>query len=351
MPESKNREHVLPLWLIELTGNPNRIVDFGIDKNSIFGSEPKIWQYAFDQYQFPSCFKCNKEFGKLEQIIQHAMSCLLSKEPLSAWDFHHLLNWLDKVRIGLWLGRRYLDKNITGVRPKYYIASRMGITDRMLSIYWTDSERKGLSIIGSDGPLFIYNPCCISMVVNNICIFNMATDYLFSRRLGFPFAHKAFWREEDDRIEIELSKARERVMQPILRHQMYIHGTEVYQPMFPLWSNPEFREYYDIPYVRERSLDFDKGIGSIFRKRDNMLDLYPLTPSKSWIPKRCHDEKRLGLDLCLQTLKWQERLIHSMPSSENLSIGRRKDLNDIFSGGIKYNKYIAEGMIREYSGR
>ena len=28
-PESKNLEHVLPLWLIEQTGNPNRNVTFG----------------------------------------------------------------------------------------------------------------------------------------------------------------------------------------------------------------------------------------------------------------------------------------------------------------------------------
>jgi hypothetical protein len=31
-PKSRNSEHVIPQWLIELTGNPKRIASFGYEK-------------------------------------------------------------------------------------------------------------------------------------------------------------------------------------------------------------------------------------------------------------------------------------------------------------------------------
>jgi hypothetical protein len=47
-PENKNKEHIIPKWLIELTGNPNRQANFGsvwVPENSEFSEKV----FAFDQ--------------------------------------------------------------------------------------------------------------------------------------------------------------------------------------------------------------------------------------------------------------------------------------------------------------
>ena len=63
-PESKNLEHVLPRWLIELTGNPKRRARFGY-RRSVEG-RPVERSFAFDAFKFPSCTECNQRFGELE---------------------------------------------------------------------------------------------------------------------------------------------------------------------------------------------------------------------------------------------------------------------------------------------
>ena len=60
-PVAKNKEHVLPQWLIELTGNPKRLAGFGID---LFSSKQR--KYSLNQFQFPACKDCNNEFSSLE---------------------------------------------------------------------------------------------------------------------------------------------------------------------------------------------------------------------------------------------------------------------------------------------
>ena len=53
VPEKKNKEHVVPKWLIKLTGNPKREAYFGFEKN--IETEVKTRTFAFDQFSFPAC--------------------------------------------------------------------------------------------------------------------------------------------------------------------------------------------------------------------------------------------------------------------------------------------------------
>ena len=68
-PESKNKEHVIPKWLIELTGDPKREAFFGIDAVSE-KKGPRV--FSFDSFTFPACEQCNTDFAALESLTRLA---------------------------------------------------------------------------------------------------------------------------------------------------------------------------------------------------------------------------------------------------------------------------------------
>jgi hypothetical protein len=87
-PTGKNNEHVLPLWLIELTGDRTRPANFGIDLSQ--GVEnAKEREYAFSQFQFPACTACNTRFGKLENAAKRVVLKLLAFAKLEPNEVQH----------------------------------------------------------------------------------------------------------------------------------------------------------------------------------------------------------------------------------------------------------------------
>jgi hypothetical protein len=99
-PQSKTKEHVIPRWLIEMTGDPKRQVSFGT--YNLDNKPPTV--LAFDQFTFPACGQCNRDFSDLEGRARRVTERLLLRDGLTATDFNCLLDWLDKIRIGMWLG-------------------------------------------------------------------------------------------------------------------------------------------------------------------------------------------------------------------------------------------------------
>src|SRR5215472_6482500 len=98
-PRDKNREHVLPRWLIALTGDPNRVAQFGLDFQN-----RRVRRFAFDALTFPACSKCNSGFAVLEARAEQVVRKLLGHQAVRESDLMLFLDWLDKVRVGLWLG-------------------------------------------------------------------------------------------------------------------------------------------------------------------------------------------------------------------------------------------------------
>jgi len=93
-PEGKSKEHVLPRWLIELTGEPTRIANFGLDlSQGVEAAAPR--QYALSQFQFPACTVCNGIFSTLENEGKKVISKILASERLFARDISTLLDWLE----------------------------------------------------------------------------------------------------------------------------------------------------------------------------------------------------------------------------------------------------------------
>ena len=126
-PEGKNKEHVLPRWLIDLTGDPKRKAFFGLD----YTKQPmSMRSFSFDAFAFPACGRCNQEFSDFENAAKAVVLKMLSNSDLCCQDFSILMDWLDKVRQGLWLGFFYLDKNRFNLRRNHHIRGRICLRDR-----------------------------------------------------------------------------------------------------------------------------------------------------------------------------------------------------------------------------
>lgn len=343
-PEHKSNEHVIPQWLIEFTGNPKRIAEFGY--KDIDNPKAGKRAYSFDNFKFPSCEACNYKHSKLEADAKPLVHKILCADSLSATEFTTLLDWFDKIRIGLWLGYQYLDKNPAGIIPKFYVERRIGLSDRMLAIFKGDGDKEGLNWIGCDMPSFVYTPSCFSLRINNYCFLNMSYNDLFSRRLGFPYPTESFMLE-DERTLSTFTKGRNRVMAPILRKLFSLHGTEIYQPMFlDRLNDPIARRFYDTEYVHINSMSWERGIGKVFMKYPTGLQEYPISPSKAWIPSKTYTFEALLFEMQPLTFEWQTYIDGRAPSLERLSKEKRQQVREIYRWNRIHNTKMIQ-LFRE----
>ncbi|OFW30667.1 MAG: hypothetical protein A3H97_24220 [Acidobacteria bacterium RIFCSPLOWO2_02_FULL_65_29] len=63
------------------------------------------------------------------------MKRILAHDVLAAQDWDLFLDWLDKIRVGLWLGMLFLNKNYRDVSPRFFIEGRIGTKDRFVLVY------------------------------------------------------------------------------------------------------------------------------------------------------------------------------------------------------------------------
>jgi hypothetical protein len=186
-PHEKNREHVIPQWLIELTGDPSRTWHLGVK----FSDQNKsARQFAANQYQFPACEVCNTRYSALEARAKANMVKLLNMQSLNATEWNDLLDWFDKVRIGLFIGNMILNKDLPIPNPKFFIDQRIGMKDRCVLVYPIRYGHLGLRMVGAGDPVFFYQPTCFMLLVNNLLFVNLSSDFLLAARMGFPFPRK-----------------------------------------------------------------------------------------------------------------------------------------------------------------
>lgn len=341
--ESKTSEHVLPQWLIELTGDPKRTTEFGYQH--LENGELAKRKFSFAAFKFPACKSCNQSFAALEAETKSIVTKLVNEESLSELEFNILFDWFDKIRIGLWLGYRYLDKNAMAIEPHYYINSRIGQHDRMLLILKADDKRQGLSFVGCDTPSFALTPSCFSLRINNFCFLNMSYPDLLCRRIGFPYPLETYMME-DERLFCRFVKGRNRIMRPVLKKVINIQGTELYQPIFAgnigSTDNTVTTKLYDTEYVRDNCISWEKGIGKVFIKNDSRLNLYSKESSKEWVPNRSYSFEDLLFDLQILTLDWQLYIDSLRPSMKLLS----KEKKNTIIRKRKLSKWYNEEIMR-----
>lgn len=245
-PEDKTKEHVIPQWLIAMTGDPKRVVNFGFDH-----SKGKVASYAWQSFTMPACDQCNARFSKLESETKSAMSELLALKALSAAQYVTLLDWFDKVRVGLWYAYLRFRNEVLPVVPSFGIADRVGRKDRLLAVYPTADESPGITLFGIDSLLFHHHPSCFGLRINNLVFLNASDDYLVSGRLGFPHPRTMFLDlDAGDPAALMLDdfECRQRVMTPVVRAQLHKPSVMVHQPILrAVESSPEFTGYLGVP--------------------------------------------------------------------------------------------------------
>lgn len=263
-PQNKNKEHIIPKWLMKLTHTENNEMSVGI--NWKMGKEIV---FNFSSFTFPSCTKCNSEFAETEALVKPTVEKILSDDYVNTEELIRLLNWFDKVRISLWLGIQLHNKNTFNMKPKYFINNRFGLKDRLLSITNTYDEYIGLKWTGANTLCFIISPTCFTLKVNNIFFTNCSSDLIVSEKLGFPFPAFERPNPSSDLTDFLLLKGNHKLQSKLFNSSLYQPNIIICQPIYKV-TKELFPTYYDNEYVKNNSYDFENGQGKIFITHDNL---------------------------------------------------------------------------------
>jgi hypothetical protein len=294
-PINKNREHLLPKWLIEMTGNSNRLGTFGpIYENDTL----ELKHFPFNKFVLPSCYKCNHEFGlKIEGKAKEKLRDLLDKKPLSMTDLNLLLTWFDKIRIGSALTTLYHLKNPYKTTPPFFINDGSMTRDRMLLVFKSKYEFDSLNVFGIGTNFIINYPICIGLIINNYGFINISKTFLLHRAFGLPFPEidpMYLEGDSDGNYEIKLLKAiSNRIGYPVLDYEYNLNCTEILQPII---SDKIIKiNEASILYGQSRyEYIFGKKSSQYgeFFYRDNLdIKPYPKKKSRIWIPNELDLEK------------------------------------------------------------
>jgi len=238
-PVEKNREHVLPLWLLELTGNPKRVVNFGTNyKNG------ETIRFDWSSFVVPSCESCNTKYSKIEERAKGYVESILQRDALTSVEYIELMDWLDKVRVGVWIAYHFIQGNPTSIEPNFHINTRISKKDRMVAIYALATDEKGLNALGVESLIFHSSPSCFGLKINNILIVNMSSDYLFSARCGFPYPQNCkTWLDGENAYMLSLSDfdISRRIKHPLIRKKILKPSIHLYQPIMISDSGDQFQ--------------------------------------------------------------------------------------------------------------
>lgn len=251
-PISKNKEHIIPKWLIELTGDPKRTAIFGI-------KEGKELKFSWSNYVFPSCTSCNSDFSETEGLVKSTVAALLADKPISHADMNLLMDWMDKVRIGVWLGQAQLKKQ--ELLPNFYIKQRVGEKDRLCILYKIDDTKKGIGVIGTETPLFKYIPSCFGLVINNIVLFNYSKEFILSKNLGFPHPTLYEYFTNGKILVKKLNYGTSKVTFPLLEGSVIKPSIKFYQSIIRADHGLKRPQYGPSKkYIQSNSMSFQKKL-------------------------------------------------------------------------------------------
>lgn len=327
-PNKKTKEHVIPRWLIEITGDPKRTTLIGKYRDS-------LRKFPWQNFTFPACDDCNQEFADLEGKAKQVVTNLLEKKNVSSEQINNLLDWLDKVRIGLWLGYLMLDK-MDEFEPNFHIKKRLGVSDRMVSIHYLKDSELGIGYSCTEFPIFKLSPSCFMLSINNIALFNFSMEFALSRRMGFPFPEKRLIVPDEKMIRIDdFKEGYERIMNPIIRKPILKDSIRLYQsihkPVIGMIPNEYIGEYYNENMVNNVSRiycenDFTKEYGFL----ENMLEIGKTVDTDRYLTRR---------KLAMQTLDYQTLCVNEFkPSFELVDKKEVAQINKFYRQQIKFNK-------------
>ncbi len=147
------------------------------------------------------------------------------------------------------------------------------------------------------------------------------------------------------------TSGRNRVMVPLLKKRFTVKGTEIYQPMFRYRNlDSKIRGFYDTPYVRENSMDWDQGIGKISIQDKGKIREYPASPSKEYIPDTTYETEDLSFRIVVQTLEWHSSIDSLAPSLKNLAYEEKQRIFHQRMWVKEFNRKLIQTLLAKRRG-
>ena len=277
-PVDKNREHIIPQWLIKYT-NRGKMPMVKVLKDGEL--KPKI---SYQNFTMPACEACNEEFSRLEAAVKPILLNVLAEQPVTAREISLLLDWFDKVRLGLRLSMVYLQNGMNMEAPHTFIKERTGLTDRMLIIEKIKPQPDiRLAFPDTNTEFFKSAAESFQFIIDNYVFTNASAHLLVSDKLGFPYATQLKTIGAPN-IEIgDFVPGKNRARGPVLGNfNPAPDRIIIYQPIFKQYTNIQF---YDNDYVRSHCIDFANGLGGIFYQRGQTNEVKYLQPDEKTVLK------------------------------------------------------------------
>ncbi|WP_439254093.1 hypothetical protein [Pseudomonas monteilii] len=272
-PESKNKEHILPQWLLRLTGNPNRVVSMGYN----YKKKTEV-RFSWNSLVTPACEKCNTHYAVLESKVRPIIEGIIERDSLTAENYNTLLDWLDKVRVGLWLNYHLLMDNPTSIAPSFHINSRLRKKDRFIAIYPIEEKNIGLNAHGVETLSFHGSPSVFGLRINNIFIINCSSDYIFSGRCGFPSPTKMHLHldgESAGHLQLGDFKYTRKIKSPLFSFNLHKPSVFILQPIMQSDTSDMDGDSFlggdplRDPYLIESTMtDRGTGVGKLYRQHE-----------------------------------------------------------------------------------
>ena len=277
-PVDKNREHIIPQWLIKYAERGKMpIVNVMQDGEW----KPKI---SYMNFTMPACEACNEEFSDLEGKVKPILLNVLADKPVSGREISLLLDWFDKVRLGLRLSMVYLQNGLNQEAPHTFIKQRTGLTDRMLIIEKIKPQPDiRLAFPDTNTDYFKSAAQSFQFIIDNYVFTNASAYMMVSPKLGFPYASHI---ETIDAPNVSLEnwvRGKERARGPVFGNLTPAPDRIIiYQPMFKPFTDIAL---YDTEYVKSHSIDYENGIGGIFYQRGQTNEVKYLKPDEQTVLK------------------------------------------------------------------
>jgi hypothetical protein len=196
--QGRNFEHVIPRWLVREADLSKRTAPVNFPT--------KKFSAAMSRMGGRACESCNDTSSHLEGQARIAYAKLKDGDALTPSDGRSLLDWLDKVRVGLWLWSVDVGKDDYGIIPKFRINERMAHKDRIFlaAKYPPGPRMKGLDIWGATEH-FMWSPSAIGFLIDNIVLISVSSDVLVSRHLRKLSIKQHVYDSGDIASEIDLA--------------------------------------------------------------------------------------------------------------------------------------------------
>ena len=195
----------------------------------MWGVDPasgKVRTWSANKFQFPACKKCNEKYSNLESATKNVVASMSQGANLTPNQAVALLDWMDKVRIGMWLGINSLDGDLVK-KPKFFINQRIASKDRFLHICRVPNG-EGFTAFGSITPLFKVMPSGFAIAMKNLILINGSVDFFCGRQCGHPFPTQ-FKQEGISRIYFDFANGTGKISTPILPFELITPGVTIYQ--------------------------------------------------------------------------------------------------------------------------